>query len=177
MSFSRDLLDQAELLANKEPRRPKQASLRRAVSTAYYALFHLMIEDSARALSPSSPAALRKVVQRAFQHGLMKTTCKDFVQANTAIMNNKQSALPTAVETMLAFPFDADLITVLTAFVDLQESRHKADYDLTEQWNRLDALNKILMVREAFAAWSNIRKTPNVAVFMTSLLIRKDWGR
>jgi uncharacterized protein (UPF0332 family) len=39
--FPLDLLQQAYDLASKEETDPKQASLRRAVSTAYYALFHL----------------------------------------------------------------------------------------------------------------------------------------
>ena len=43
MAFADDLLKQAFLLLNKEPRTPTQASLRRSVSTAYYALFHLLI--------------------------------------------------------------------------------------------------------------------------------------
>jgi hypothetical protein len=38
MSFADDLLEQAYHLANRESKKPKQASLRRAVSTAYYAL-------------------------------------------------------------------------------------------------------------------------------------------
>ena len=37
MAFAEDLLDQAFLLLTKETKNPKQASLRRAVSTAYYA--------------------------------------------------------------------------------------------------------------------------------------------
>jgi len=40
MSLHADLLDQAEQLAQLDPRRPKQANLRRSVSSAYYALFH-----------------------------------------------------------------------------------------------------------------------------------------
>jgi len=39
MAFAEDLLEQAEFLANRESVQPKQASLRRAVSTAYYAVF------------------------------------------------------------------------------------------------------------------------------------------
>ncbi len=42
MPLAQDLLEQARHLANREPKRPKQASLRRAVSRAYYALFHLL---------------------------------------------------------------------------------------------------------------------------------------
>jgi uncharacterized protein (UPF0332 family) len=44
MAFAEDLLRQAFLLLHKEPKTPTQASLRRSVSTAYYALFHLLIE-------------------------------------------------------------------------------------------------------------------------------------
>jgi len=46
MSFADDLLEQSYDLAHKEPANPKQASLRRAVSTAYYALFHLLIDEA-----------------------------------------------------------------------------------------------------------------------------------
>ncbi len=33
------------------PGRPKQANLRRAVSTAYYALFHLLVHDATASLT------------------------------------------------------------------------------------------------------------------------------
>ena len=46
MAFADDLLEQAYHLANRESGDPKQASLRRAVSTAYYALFHLLIDEA-----------------------------------------------------------------------------------------------------------------------------------
>jgi uncharacterized protein (UPF0332 family) len=177
VTLPRDLLDQADLLASKERRRPKQASLRRAISTAYYALFHLLIEDAANALSPTAPAPLRKVFARAFQHGPMKTACKDFVQANTAVANGNVSQFPKPVQDMLVFPLPPALLMVLTTFVELQEARHTADYDLTAQLNRLDVLSKILTVRNAFAAWSIVRKTESAAVFMASMLIRKDWAR
>jgi uncharacterized protein (UPF0332 family) len=177
LTLARDLLEQAELLANKEPRRPKQASLRRAVSVAYYALFHLIIEDSANTLTLPAPVGLRRVVQRAFQHGQIKAACKDFVDGDSAKRKNRATSLPAALEAIIVFPLDAPLVTVLTAFVDLQEARHKADYDLTEQWNRVEALSKISQARRAFSAWDNVRKTPNVAAFMSCLAFRKEWGK
>ena len=48
MSLHADLLKQARHLATKEPRRPSQASLRRAVSAAYYALFHRLVDEATR---------------------------------------------------------------------------------------------------------------------------------
>lgn len=44
-----DLLRQAERLAKLDPKRPRQANLRRAVSSAYYALFHFLVDQSCRA--------------------------------------------------------------------------------------------------------------------------------
>jgi uncharacterized protein (UPF0332 family) len=46
MAYHDDLLQQALQPVHKEPRNPKQASLRRGVSTAYYALFHLLISEA-----------------------------------------------------------------------------------------------------------------------------------
>jgi len=45
MALADDLLEQAHHLAKREPKRPRQASLRRAVSTAYYSLVHLLISS------------------------------------------------------------------------------------------------------------------------------------
>jgi hypothetical protein len=51
MSLQGDLLEQARHLAKRERRRPKQASLRRAISTAYYyALIHLLVAETTRIL-------------------------------------------------------------------------------------------------------------------------------
>jgi len=44
MGLAQDLLQQADHLATYEGVNPTQAGLRRSVSTAYYALFHLLIE-------------------------------------------------------------------------------------------------------------------------------------
>jgi len=46
VAIHHDLLDQAEHLAAKEPRKPRQASLRRAVSATYYAIFHLLVNEA-----------------------------------------------------------------------------------------------------------------------------------
>jgi hypothetical protein len=74
MAFPDDLLEQAYDLANKEPINPKQASLRRAVSTAYYALFHLLIDE---AVSKWAVERQRSILARTFEHGKMKGICHD----------------------------------------------------------------------------------------------------
>lgn len=163
----------------KEPTQPKQASLRRAISSAYYALFHLIVDDAARAVVPAmSPARLVDVVRRAFGHSEMNNVCKGLIAVNTAKQNGKQTgACPLSTQSVLSFPLDTSLLVVLDAFVELQEARQKADYDLSDEWNRDYVLEKIEMVREAFAAWDIVRDSPNAAVFMSALLLQKQWGR
>lgn len=69
MAFAEDLLKQAFLLLNKEPKTPTQASLRRSVSTAYYALFHLLVQDAS---ANWSRLDARDYLARAFEHKTMK---------------------------------------------------------------------------------------------------------
>ena len=69
MAYAEDLLKQAFLLINKERKIPTQASLRRSVSTAYYALFHLLIQDASANWSRWDT---RDYLARAFEHKTMK---------------------------------------------------------------------------------------------------------
>jgi uncharacterized protein (UPF0332 family) len=178
LTLHHDLLEQAAHLARRETRKPKQASLRRAVSAAYYALFHLLTSDAARLLSPVTPPNLKIVVQRAFNHADMNKVCKSFVAAHVASEANKRSdAIPSATRQLLTFPLDSDLVDVLQAFVKLQDARHEADYDLQRSWSRLDAMAYVEVARQAFAKWARVRRAPNAAVFMSALLLQRYWVR
>ena len=69
-----DLLEQSRALLDLDRTKPKQASLRRAISTAYYALFHLLIHEatSRMTLRGVDRTAHRRALSRAFDHGAMK---------------------------------------------------------------------------------------------------------
>jgi hypothetical protein len=73
MALADDLLEQAKHLANREPKRPRQASLRRAVSTAYYSVFHLLISA---AVSNWKGIEQRSSLARGFDHKTMKQASK-----------------------------------------------------------------------------------------------------
>ncbi len=178
MTLHHDLLDQASHLATRETKKPKQASLRRAVSAAYYALFHLLVADGAKRLSPTEPAGLDLLIQRAFNHGEMRNVCKSFADGHRAIIRNSQPGQPPpATRKLIALPLDLPLFAVIQAFIDLQEARNEADYNLDKQWNRLDVLNRVQTARQAFADWAAIRNTPTATVFVVALLLQKHWGR
>src|SRR5262245_43956452 len=61
MTLATDLLKQARSLCAASPRRPKQADLRRAVSTAYYSLFHALIAAAVGGMLPAR-SELRQLV-------------------------------------------------------------------------------------------------------------------
>jgi hypothetical protein len=165
MAFHDDLLEQANHLAMRERSRPRQASLRRAVSSAYYALFHLLATEGARQLAPPQPAALRVRIRRAFAHARMKDACRQFRTPNP----------PDSIKSVLALPLERDLILVASAFIALQEARHEADYDLGMTFNRIDVLQNVQRARTAFASWQAVRARPNAAVFLAALILQNQW--
>src|SRR5260370_7667795 len=77
MAYHDDLLAQALQLVHVSP--PSQLSLRRAVSSAYYAVFHFLISE---ATSNWSNTSLRTALGRAYDLGIMKT-------ASNPILNPK----------------------------------------------------------------------------------------
>jgi len=82
MGLADDSLGQDDHLAvcdaGKHVGKPGQASLRRAVSATYHALFHLLIEDAASRWDGSVEA--RSGLERAFTHGSMKQASLQFRQ-------------------------------------------------------------------------------------------------
>src|SRR4051812_484040 len=145
MSLEDDLLEQAEHLARRDSTRPKQASLRRAVSTAYYALFHLLVREATAAIV--SDARLRQLVPRAFDHSEMKQACRPFAAG----------ALPDHLKAVTAAVVPDDLKYVADAFIQLQQARHEADYNTSRVFNRTDTLAHHQRATEAFAAWGRVR--------------------
>lgn len=179
MSLSSDLLAQAQFLVGKEPRKPKQASLRRAVSAAYYSLFHLLAADAARAMFGGTDAAdLRLVLRRAFQHATMKKA------AQGAAKGFGTGKLAEPWKPLLA-ALSPELVLVARTFVDLQQARHQADYDVGRPVTRTEAADLVERVGAATAAWKSIRKTKRgsksysleARVFLAALLVYDQVSR
>ncbi|MEO1369267.1 MAG: hypothetical protein AAFX50_18980 [Acidobacteriota bacterium] len=166
MSLASDLLKQARQLAMKEPLKPRQASLRRAVSAAYYALFHLLIDEATgRLISGEQRRRLRQVLGRAFGHAEMKIVARGF--ANGGVSRKLQPALAGE-------PVQDELKNVAAAFVDLQAARHEADYDTARRFTREEALDLIDQAETAFQDWKDIRKSLQADTFLVGLLAQKQ---
>ena len=115
----RDLIETAHRLAQPGAAQPTQADLRRAISTAYYALFHCLAAAAADLLTGSDRSPEWHQVYRALEHGKAKRACR------------QQRALR-------AFPMEIRRFAEM--FVDLQEARHEADYALEGEYSKPDVL-------------------------------------
>jgi hypothetical protein len=110
--------------------------MRRAISTAYYAVFYLLVEDF---VAHWEFYDQRARLARMLNHQKMR-------DARFAPRDKRN---PTPVETVLT--------DVVTAFGQLQGDRHRADYDL--DWNLVetDVDNAITLAADTFVKWRTIR--------------------
>ncbi|MEH3145538.1 MAG: hypothetical protein PGN34_09335 [Methylobacterium frigidaeris] len=124
-----DLIEIAESLANQQGRPLlRQTALRRAVSSAYYAVFHAVCAVCADELVGRSKVALSEPIYRSIDHGLARKRLNG-----------------PAVR-----PIDPSLPRVGVIFAELQEQRHAADYSPPQPlFSRTRALALIDQAREA----------------------------
>jgi hypothetical protein len=165
--LAQDLLMLADMLANLDPRRPRQANLRRAVSAAYYSLFHLLLEECSQTLAGNRIPGLAMRVSRSLSHTEMRKACL----AMTA------QPLQQPLDALLAAPVSHDLRLVAGRFVKLQELRHTADYDIATTITRAETLAHVDVTRAAFAAWRRIRATDEATIFLSALAFGARWSR
>ncbi|HTW64090.1 MAG TPA: hypothetical protein VME17_05715 [Bryobacteraceae bacterium] len=160
MAFPEDLLELAQQIADLHPATAHQASLRRAVSTAYYALFHLLITE---ATANWARPELRATLGRCFDHGPMKTASQQMVaQIDNDLKTNslKGPARTVAVH----------LRTVANAFIQAQQRRNDADYRTDKEWTPVEVATNIASVAEAFRSWRTISGESEAQAFLVSLL-------
>ncbi len=137
------LLQIATDLAEVNPRRPRRADLCRAVSTAYYAMFHCLARTCAdrlagRAGTVGSRSMWRRVY-RAPDHRQAKRRCE-----------NMPSSFPDEVR---EFGY---------VFATLQDKRHFADYDPDYRVGKSEVIADIHRARTAIdrflATPANVRR-------------------
>lgn len=114
------------------PRRPSQANLRRALSTAYYAVFHSLAATVAATLMGKGRSDAWHQAYRALEHGSAKNACQN-------------------MRAVREFP--PEIQGFAKTFSDLQSERHQADYALDGRYSKQDVHAKI---DEAEAAISQL---------------------
>ena len=162
VSLHDDLLGQARQLAVKEPKRPLQASLRRAASASYYAVFHLLVDEASKRMFPGHDrASLRHCLARAFVHGDMKKVAQQF---------SNDGVSPKLSPGLNGQALQPELVGVATAFVELQQARHEADYDVARRFTRREVLDLLEGAEQAFTDWRHVRKSVQADTFLAGLL-------
>jgi hypothetical protein len=139
---------------------PRQASLRRAVSTAYYALFHLLISE---ATLNWNRIELRSALGRIFEHGKMKKASENRISALNAALKKKLQGGPEQTGV-------TNLLVVTNAFVQAHQKREEADYNTSREWARMEVWSLIDSVSKAFESWETIREEPDAQAYLVSLL-------
>ena len=80
MTVYEDLIQLAERIATLDSGKPKQAYLRRAVSTTYYALFQFLVDQACcvQIGTQHYQKAFRHALGRGFVHTIMQQACSSF---------------------------------------------------------------------------------------------------
>jgi hypothetical protein len=159
MGVAEDFLALAGRLADPAPTDPEQASLRRSVATAYYALFHLLVQEAV--LGWNGTLEVRASLERRFEHKNMRTV-------SDAIARNRWQAWSASSP-----PLPSELRAVARAFVELQEARVLADYDNSKNWTSSEVETKVALAQTAFRDWTSIRSHPVANEYLLSLLVGK----
>lgn len=143
------LLEQADrLIAPLGVGAPRQADLRRAISTAYYGTFHAVVTAAAddfvgRTQRESPRYAL---VYRSIDHRVLRRICEDILK--TTLPAKYRNHEPRG-------GFGPDITAFATAVVDLHEKRHSADYDPLFRASRSDAIFAVATARTALVRLRN----------------------
>jgi len=148
LGLADELLEDARYLAQKGIAESRASCMRRAISTAYYAVFHLLVEDF---VGNWPFPDQRGRLARMFDHRKMRD----------AAFTPEDKNNPTRAET--------DLVDVKTAFRQLQADRHRADYDLS--WNIVgtDVENAVTLAEDTFTKWRSIRTEDATRHYLLSM--------
>lgn len=164
MAYPGEFLQFAQELANLHPDQAHQPSLRRAISTGYYALFHLLISDAvANCADPNFRAALA----RFFNHGPMKQASKDKVSALHEFFSQRP---PEGPERSIKY----HLYNVAEIFLQAQQNRNEADYNLAREWRPSEISLLLESIADAFNSWYTIRNEPIARDYLISMLPTRE---
>lgn len=136
---------------------------REAAHLAYYAVFHMLAEDGGTRAAGNGGTELAGRVARCFDHRQMKAAC--------VLFSKWGRDTPSALLPLVPGGPDPSLRLVAEAFLELQEWRHRADYDLSARLQVPDALRLVGLAHDAFAAWDKVRTAPSTQVFSLTLLL------
>jgi hypothetical protein len=143
--------------------------LRRAISTAYYALFHAITRAAAENALPGASESEQNAFTRHFAHSAIKQAC-GWINGGTP-----PEAIAPTVDRLRA---DASITAIAATFIALNQAREDADYNHDADITRPTALGLIhrsenaVKIVEADAGSDEFRSFLGLLSLKTSL--RRD---
>jgi hypothetical protein len=131
---------------------PRQADLRRAISSAYYGVFHGVLTEAADSFVGKTQRDTPRyaLVYRSVDHRSLRAICEDI----------KKSTLPAKyLKYEPRGGFGPDLVALATAVIELQEKRHSADYDPLFRARMSDAVLAVATARTALVRFRSAKPT------------------
>ncbi len=160
------LLDQAEHLL--KPRGSysliRQVDRRRAISAAYYAVFHkILISTADQFIGRAERKSTRySLAYRNTDHKKLEELCKITSRNNIDDKNKYFKFIPNAC-------FGENIREFSTLYLKLKENRNAADYDPSHRVKMLDAQTVINEARTAIAQFENAPVEEKI-IFLTLLV-------
>lgn len=168
MSLHEDLIRQAiRLLGSPSERSNREVDFRRAISSAYYALFHAICSDAADLLGPDVSEEVRHRIRRWFDHAQIKVLCGRLTKPQ----------LDQPLFELIGTAPSQDLRFVASNFLLLQNERHLADYDAGYATTWEEARLIVELGIRALEAWSRLHRTSELNIFVLSLLGWRNWEK
>lgn len=160
----RRLLEHAqELVQHHEAQgRPRTIWLRRAVSAAYYAVFHAISLEAVLMLAPDSSREDRFRLSRSVNHGDLVKVC-GWIRGQ----GSPEHAQPI-VDRLRQ---DSDMRQLAEIISGLQEQRHRADYDHLASFPKATALHLTAQAARAFEILNARRGSLELQEFFALILL------
>ena len=138
--------------------RPRTADLRRAISTAYYAVFHELSQQCTGELTRDGVGG--DVVAASAARWIAHTDLRQLATAVTGTGNNALREVFDSASPRLRFLADA--------YVELQDARELADYDSTYDVSKPVAVKHVQTARQAVvtARYLSATRDPSYVLFL-----------
>jgi hypothetical protein len=142
------LLDTASRLARDGARgRPAYADHRRAVSTAYYAVFHAITDRAAKAVFTEAEDEFLERIQRWIGHADIREVATWVCQLDERRPGGAPPHIAALLKPREGKRIDSDTVEIADGFLQLNERREEADYDHDGYFNRADTLSQIELAK------------------------------
>jgi hypothetical protein len=150
------LFEQAGKLIAPRFGRPRQVDIRRAISSAYYGIFHAVITKAVDQIIGATNRDKNHygLAYRSVNHSRLRELCNEVQKS--VLSNRYRPYAPSA-------GFGVHIVAFAEAVVELQEKRHAADYDVMIRMNRSDAVLAVATARAALSGFDRASQQEHLA--------------